>query len=274
MNMQSDGQVRAGGSARARRRRRRAAGAVAGLVMVAVLVLIPAAGLSPGPAAAARSAAGGTAAVGALFTATAGRPARHFCTASVVHSSGGDLLITAAHCLTGRSLTPAGSIVFAPGWRAGAFPFGVWAVTAEYVDDRWSTARDPNDDVAFLRVSGPGGDTLEARTGAEALAVGRRAPLPVRVIGYPDISGRAVHCRAAARPFDRGPLRQLVFSCAGYTDGTSGGPFLALPGPRAGAGLVVGVIGGYQQGGDTPGVSYSPQFGRRILALYDAAARD
>ena len=56
----------------------------------------------------------GTPAVGALFTASAGRLGQHFCTASVVDSPAGDLLITAAHCVTGTS----GTIEFVPGYHA------------------------------------------------------------------------------------------------------------------------------------------------------------
>ena len=43
--------------------------------------------------------------------------------------------------------------------------------------------------------------------------------------------------------------------------------------PATGLGTVVGVIGGYQQGGYTDAVSYSAQFGPEIAALYrDATA--
>ena len=51
----------------------------------------------------------------------------------------------------------------------------------------------------------------------------------------------------------------MVFDCDNYTNGTSGGPFLAHVNPKTGDGWVIGVIGGYQQGGDTPNVSYSAQ---------------
>jgi hypothetical protein len=63
----------------------------------------------------------------------------------------------------------------------------------------------------------------------------------------------------------------MVFECANYTDGTSGGPFLANVSARTGEGWVIGVIGGYQNGGDTPDVSYSPRFFSAILALYQTA---
>ncbi len=41
--------------------------------------------------------------------------------------------------------------------------------------------------------------------------------------------------------------------------------------PRTRAGTIVGVIGGYQQGGDTPSVSYSTYFGSGIHQLYEQA---
>ncbi len=41
--------------------------------------------------------------------------------------------------------------------------------------------------------------------------------------------------------------------------------------PRARTGTIVGVIGGYQQGGDTPSISYSAYFNNDIRALYEQA---
>jgi hypothetical protein len=64
---------------------------------------------------------------------------------------------------------------------------------------------------------------------------------------------------------------QLEFDCGGYTDGTSGGPFLAGVDAQTGQGTVIGVIGGYEQGGLTPQVSYSAMFGENVAALYQAA---
>ena len=209
----------------------------------------------------------GTAAVGALFTSSGGRLGPHFCTASVVSSPAGNLLITAAHCLQGRSLTPVGSIVFAPGYHNGKFPDGRWAVTTEYVDAAWSKNRNPNDDVAFL-VAGRNGTHIQSRTGAETLMIGRSAQL-VRVIGYPDQTNQPISCTAPAGTFDA--AREMVFDCDSYTNGTSGGPFLAEVNVKTGEGWVIGVIGGYEEGGDTPNVSYSPRFFSSIMALYQTA---
>ena len=209
----------------------------------------------------------GTPAVGALFTTSGGHLADHFCTASVVHSRGGDLLLTAAHCLTGKPIGR-GGIVFVPAYHDGQSPYGAWRITAVFVDSAWSSRHDPDDDVAFLRAGRPGSQ-IEQATGAERLGVGL-PPQQVRVIGYPDAAARPITCRAPARGF--GP-RQLVFDCDGYADGTSGGPFLAHVSKATGRGTVIGVIGGYQQGGDTPDVSYSIRFLANVAALYETASR-
>jgi V8-like Glu-specific endopeptidase len=207
----------------------------------------------------------GTPAVGALFSTTGGKLGHHFCTASVVNSPNGDLAITAAHCVTGIS----GIVVFVPGYNSGATPYGVWTVTAVYADRSWTSSADPDDDVAFLRVSQPGSIVpIEDVTGAEQLATGTPARQLVQVIGYPDSSDQAITCRN----WTKQPMRdQLEFDCGGYTDGTSGGPFLAAVNPATGQGTVIGVIGGYEQGGYTPAISYSAMFGANVAALYRTA---
>jgi V8-like Glu-specific endopeptidase len=209
----------------------------------------------------------GTAAVGALFTTTGGTLGTHFCTASVVDSPAGNLLITAAHCMAGLSLSPAGNVVFAPGYHDGSFPYGTWPVTAEYTDQRWQQSQDPDDDVAFL-VAGLPGTELQSLTGAETLMVDQ-PPQPVEVIGYPDGADEPITCTAPAGGFDG--ASQMVFDCDDYTNGTSGGPFLANVSRATGDGWLIGVIGGYQQGGDTPDISYSPRFSAAVQSLYLSA---
>ena len=213
----------------------------------------------------------GTSAVGALFT-VAKRGMRHFCTAAVVHSPKGDLVITAAHCLQGRRLGPGGNVIFVPGYHDGKFPKGRWAVMSEIVDSKWRKHKDANDDVAFLIVGRPG-HKIEKYTGAETLETRTRMPQTVRVIGYPDSTSAPVKCTAPARLMHKAGLRQLVFDCGGFTDGTSGGPFLMRVNAATGAGDVIGVIGGFQEGGDSPSVSYSARFLLNVLDLYKRAIR-
>ena len=207
----------------------------------------------------------GVAAVGALFTSSSGKLGSHFCTASVVHSPAGDLALTAAHCVTGVS----GTVVFVPGYHDGKAPYGIWRVTHVYTDEAWNSSQDPDDDFAFLSVvDATQGVPVEDITGAEQLGKSHTTRTYVQVIGYPDGASEPVQCANWSTVFSP---TQLEFDCGGYTDGTSGGPFLTDVATATGQGIVVGVIGGYEQGGDTPSVSYSSAFGSHVQALYQTA---
>jgi V8-like Glu-specific endopeptidase len=211
---------------------------------------------------------GGVAAVGTLFSESSGKLSGHFCTASVVHSAHGDLAITAAHCVTEQS----GPMVFVPGYANGKEPYGVWQVTRVYTDQDWQSSQDPDDDVAFIQLSNASdGVPIEDVTGAEQLGTGWPAHELVQVIGYPDGEDQPVWCVNWTKSFSPS---QLEFDCGGYTDGTSGGPFLADVAAGSGQGTVIGVIGGYEQGGDTPSVSYSVAFGTAVAGLYQTAEAD
>jgi V8-like Glu-specific endopeptidase len=271
------------GAAPSRRRCRRWAGLVAGhlaaaagcglALSVALILMVPAGGdpvaLAKALNVADATSFDGTPAVGALFQRANGR-LMHFCTASVVRSKKENLLVTAAHCMENRSARPLGTIVFAPGYHSGVFPFGRWVVRAVFTDRRWQTRQDPDDDVAFLLVGRPGRH-IEKYTGAETLVTGTRLPQQVRVLGYPDTASKPVFCDAAARAYSQHHLRQMVFYCTDYTNGTSGGPFLAGVSGATDTGRLIGEIGGYEQGGYTPGVSYSVRFGASVAALFRSA---
>jgi hypothetical protein len=207
----------------------------------------------------------GMPAVGALFTETNGKLGTHFCSASVVHSTGGDLAVTAAHCITGTQ----GQTVFVPGYANGKEPYGVWPVTAVYTDQAWQSSQDPDNDIAFLKLAAnSSGTPVEKVTGAEQLAAGTPEPVLVQVPGYPDGATAPVSCVNYAKSFS---ATQLEFDCGGYTDGTSGSPFLAGVSKTTGLGTIIAVIGGYEQGGNTPDVSYGAAIGTTVTALYHTA---
>ena len=208
----------------------------------------------------------GTPAVGALFTLSGGQLDRHFCTGSVVDSPPGDLVITAAHCVSG--LAP-GQIAFVPDYRSGVAPYGVWLTSEVLADSTWQASSDPDHDVAFLVVHRTGSsDRIQDLTGGEQLGIGWSTRAWVDVIGYPDGTDRPISCQNESKPLG---ASEMEFDCGGYTDGTSGGPFLGRVNPSTGDGTVIGVIGGYEQGGDIASVSYSPGFGRAVQALYQIA---
>jgi V8-like Glu-specific endopeptidase len=229
---------------------------------LAIEQLAPAAA---GPATGNAQSFGGAAAVGALFSESDGKLGSHFCTASVVDSAAGDLAVTAAHCVYGKT----GTLLFVPAYADGHTPYGVWPVTKVYTDGAWDASQDPDHDVAFLRLSeASDGTPIEDVTGAETLAAVAPAGQTVRVIGYPDGAAEPVWCSGLVKGFS---ATQFEFDCGGYTTGTSGGPFLTGVDAATGQGTVIGVIGGYQEGGNTPQVSYAAVFGTAVPQLYATA---
>ena len=80
--------------------------------------------------------------------------------------------------------------------------------------------------------------------------------------------GRLTACSRRPGVVAEAGQRQLTFACPGYASASSGGPFLTGISQRSGQGTIVGLIGGYQQGGASPSLSYSSPFGQIIHRLY------
>ncbi|MGH3157559.1 MAG: trypsin-like serine peptidase, partial [Streptosporangiaceae bacterium] len=175
--------------------------------------------------------------------------------------------VTAAHCMASVS----GAVDFVPCYRDGGAPYGIWPVSKVVVNKAWSSSASIDDDVAVRVINSPRrGVSVQSVTGAEQLAFGQLGKLPVQVIGYPDAQDQPLICHgrtSVPQP------HQLQFDCGSYTDGTSGGPFLMNVQAASGTGTVVGVIGGYQQGGDLPQISYAAEFGPNVKQLYQTAVR-
>ncbi|MBV2153867.1 serine protease [Kitasatospora sp. SUK 42] len=198
--------------------------------------------------------------IGTLSIHTAQGP--RACTASVVHSPGRNLLVTAAHCVQNQRVGLLDGLVFTPGYRNGYSPYGTWQVQSITVDPRWAEDDDPDYDVAFVTVRPVDGRQVEETVGGNPIGTGQGVGLAVSVTGYPNESDEPITCSVRTRSQSS---TQERFDCGGYTDGTSGSPWVT------GDGAVVGVIGGYQEGGNTPGTSYSVSFGQRVADLYRTA---
>lgn len=214
--------------------------------------------------------------VGALFDAPVytGADAAHFCTGSVIDSPRGDLVLTAAHCVYNASKHTYNhaSITFAPGYDDGpdALLGGVWNVTAVDVAPGYLANGDEEQDYAILQIAPQHGLEIQDVTGGLRLAAAH-LPEPVTPVGYNNLEwdpagNEPIVCRAKAFEETDDGLPWARFDCPNYQDGTSGGPWIA-PGGR-----VIGVIGGYEQGGDTPDYSYSALFGADTLAFYRSVA--
>jgi V8-like Glu-specific endopeptidase len=205
--------------------------------------------------------------VGALFLRQGS--ANHFCTASVVDSPGRDLLVTAAHCIdSGKGGSYRQDIVFIPGYRDGVAPFGIWTVRQLLVAPQWADASDPDFDVGFVVLNSLDGRNIEDILGANRLGLDTSYQYLVRVTGYPDSGASPITC---VNYTSEESTSQLQFDCGGYTGGTSGSPWMTNFDPRTRTGTIVGVLGGYQQGGDTPAISYSDLLGPAIQHLYRQA---
>lgn len=203
---------------------------------------------------------------GALFLGVGGVASAHYCTASVVHSASGDLIATAAHCVRNKIFGGwLDHILFVPGYHDDIAPYGVWVATTAYLDSRWADTQNQDADIAFLAVrkAGGGSQTLESVTGAATFTASPGYTNAVSVASYPLTASRPVGCAATTSEFS---ATQLRLDCSGLPEGASGSPFLAA-GNR-----LVGILGGYQQGGDTADTSYSSYFDDRIAAVFKAAS--
>ncbi|MFC8723351.1 trypsin-like serine peptidase, partial [Kitasatospora sp. NPDC057198] len=200
--------------------------------------------------------------IGALFLD--GPDGSRVCTAGVVHSPARNLLITAAHCAAPDG-TPLNGLVFVPGYRDGRAPHGTWRVTGVAVAPGWEDGQDEDEDVAFLTVGPLDGRQVEDAVGADEFAAGLAPGQEVTVTGYPHEDDAPVTCRARSAAYS---ATQQRFDCAGFTNGTSGSPWVAD------GGRVTGVIGGYQEGGASPDTSYSVVFDARVDELYRRATAE
>jgi V8-like Glu-specific endopeptidase len=223
---------------------------------------------------------GGLAAVGALFNAPVYQNGKlttntHYCSGSVVYSPHGDVVMTAAHCVYSKSGGYTKFLAFAPKYHNGPSSEGVWYVRRIIVPHGWLTSQNPNDDYAFLIMlpQKQAGRTTEIQQHTGYLTPTVSLPLPktVAVTGYNDVrldklGNEPITCRTSAFEVAEAGSHYERFNCDNYQDGTSGSPWVV-----ANTNHVIGVIGGYQQGGDSPNYSFSALFTSTTLADYHNA---
>ena len=204
----------------------------------------------------------GTPTVGPLFPPG---NSTHSCTASVITSSSGSLLVTAAHCLLGTGI----GWTFAPGYHDGVSPNGAWTVIGAFVDPSWEIGTSASADLAVLRVARQkvhGTEkTLQQVVGSnnvgDAPSIGTKVSIAAYGFGSND---RPKTCTPKVKKSDGA----LAFDCTPYPGGTSGAPWLVS---GKGHTTLVGTISGLHQGGCTPWRSYSVTFGPWVKAIVAAA---
>ncbi|WP_371647424.1 trypsin-like serine peptidase [Streptomyces mirabilis] len=193
----------------------------------------------------------------------------HFCTASVVQSPGRNMLITAAHCAFDADAgKPVDDLVFAPAYRNGNEPTGLWKVNKVVVDDRWARSQDEDLDVAFLTVGPKDGKNIQDVLGGNRLGTDRGFNNEVKITGYPTSRDTPISCQNRTTKFSD---TQLRIQCTDFEGGTSGSPWLTDYDPKSHTGTVIGVLGGHEGGGDENDVSYAAYFDNDIAKLYQRA---
>jgi V8-like Glu-specific endopeptidase len=202
------------------------------------------------------------------------------CSGSVVRSPGHTLVLSAGHCLKGYAGTsPKRNLAFVPQYHDELKPFGIFPVkdNGVYVSQQYyDLGEDAGAEYDFaFAVTEPNQDgTLvqDAVGGVQLLTGTGYYHAPVRMIGYPAKAEKPLECWSwttkwvSDDPADPGTFPRIA--CDAFVGGTSGGPMLV---PWLGGWAVIGVIGGYHTGGNTPQVSYSAYFGAATQALYRAA---
>jgi hypothetical protein len=195
--------------------------------------------------------------VGAVFL---GGQSLHACSAAVLDSAAGDLILTAAHCMAAGI-----DEYFVPGFAKAAAASDFFHVDAVYLDPRWVTDQDPVADFAIARVARDAGGSVEAAAGGGfGLGTTPKAGTDVTITGYPlGEGGNPIGCTTRTTDSARG---FPTLPCAGMVDGTSGSPWVV-------GSVVAGLTGGLDGGGCEENVSYSPPFDDavgRLLARAEA----
>ncbi|MEU1630438.1 FG-GAP-like repeat-containing protein [Streptomyces sp. NPDC020096] len=228
---------------------------------------------------------GGIAPVGTFFTVAKGFATATYCTASVVHSPGHDLILTAGHC--GVTLADGTRRIFVPDYRQGLDaahqPSGVFPVEKVFVDPRYSKnskASDSNLDFAFARVGVNERGRAEDVAGALRLTMTPSYSNDVTVFGYPvsdtyNKGQAAIQC--PVHTFALPGYHQMQMKCGGFYGGVSGGPWITHYDAQTRTGDVIGNVGGFFGGSNSSNVdwlNYSPIYDQEIQNLYDDAVAD
>jgi len=226
---------------------------------------------------------GGTvaAAVGRIFFSLGGTD--YVCSGALVGGAHPDVVLTAAHCVTGgpgqgRATQWVTNWVFVPGFADGRLPYGEYTARRFLVSPGWTAPSGGEaDDFAFVQVTPvPTGEGPGAAKPPPGLSVGFASSQDMAaltrsyVFGYPaepPYTGLYPAFCAGRVTVSGG---RVGMPC-GMTAGDSGGPWLAGFRPRWGSGLVTAVTT-YKMSGDLA-VLYGAVLGPQARALYQRALR-
>lgn len=202
----------------------------------------------------------------------------YVCSGSAVASAHGDVVLTAAHCVSGGAGQWASNWIFVPGYRDGTRPHGAFTARRFFVSPRWTEhAGTANEryDVAFVTVNPPPAPS-ESRQAGMLLPAGQPVAFSqpfaagtAYVFGYPaEPPYSGLYPNYCAGPAQPGGLGVTRTRCA-MTAGDSGGPWFAGFSPRTGTGTIVAIT--TYKISDNPRVLYATVLGPAARVLYQEA---
>jgi V8-like Glu-specific endopeptidase len=199
------------------------------------------------------------------------------CSGSAVHSSHGNAVLTAGHCVNDGDGAPfATRWIFYPGWNGSPSPtLGAWTATSLFTTRNWATNEDFDDDAGFAVVTNGTSATLEGVLTGPVTKVptiafdGPSTTQTYSAFGYPAAGkykgNTLTYCAGQVQiSYDGG--QTLALPCD-MTGGSSGGPWLVDYGTGA---RVIESLNSYGYSGLR--AMFGPIFGPAEQAAYQAAS--
>lgn len=172
------------------------------------------------------------------------------CSASVVPSTSGDLIVTAAHCVydtTTLSWQTNCNWIFVPGYNNGNAPYGRWPARQVAALNSWTRSiPDYNYDTAFVALSQVNGRHISQVTGTQSLSFNAPRARMTYAFGYPaNIANGLIlqFCSGVPAPsrYTYNNYRGQGLSNCRMGGGSSGGPWLQQFNTGTGVGFVYSV---------------------------------
>jgi V8-like Glu-specific endopeptidase len=198
-------------------------------------------------------------------------------------TNGEDLIVTAAHCIEGvADGVPYTStdLAFSPMWHDNQEPYGTWTVNKVFLYSWMDCAipvidcrTNPENDYAVIVLNPQNGKSVGDITGADGWSVNQPATIDdVTIAGIPGSSSGTLTAVANTTTVSESGDSYRMATTPGFTDGTSGGPWLKGFNATTGIGTLIGNTGGYEAGGPSSGSpSYSDSWTGNFATLVGQA---
>jgi V8-like Glu-specific endopeptidase len=199
----------------------------------------------------------------------------YMCSAAIVSSDSGDLVVTAGHCVydTDSQTWLSSNWVFIPAYSNGNRPYGTWPARSFATLTSWTNDRDFNNDVAFVALSTLDGQHIQHVLGSQGIGFNFARSEYTFAFGYPgnlDGGNYLKSCIGNAEdPIGTGDGYRGQRLWCDMGGGASGGPWLQGVDESNGVGYVTAVNSFILS--SPSNYIFGPYFDSTIGSLYDSA---